>query len=315
MNFLSVQKEAFIGGSAVIEGVMMRTSSAYVVACRKSDGSIIHKGEIVPKWCEAYKPLSLPIIRGCVALLQSMVIGIKALDFSARVFEGGLKENIEQKNKVVSAVFSALSFNIFLFIIIPFFLTFGLFVYLGWTEITLWDSFKAPSWIIFNLFDGAFRIVLFLLMIFLMAFFRDIKRMFQYHGAEHKTVSAWEKGLSLTIENAKREPRQHPRCGTSFLLLVMIVFMILSLPISFDSVWMNLLARIMLLPVVVGISFEIIRYVSKKESGLLSSIFVLPGLWLQSITTQEPDEKQLEVAIFSLKKSLELESRELKENA
>ncbi|MFN3330097.1 MAG: DUF1385 domain-containing protein, partial [Pyrinomonadaceae bacterium] len=311
---------------AVIEGVMMRTPSAYAVACRKSDGSIVHKAEIVPRWCEKYKLLSLPIIRGCVTLLQSTTIGIKALDFSARVFEEVARKRkdseqaqiTEQENNIVSTVVFVLLFNVFVFIVMPFVLTSILLGHFNWShsfglkglpEVLQVYPYRVDSWIAFNLFDGIFRLTLFLLMIFSMTFLKDIKRVFQYHGAEHKTVSAWEKGLNLTVENIKPESCQHPRCGTSFLVLVVIVSIVLFLPISFDSIWANLIARIILLPIVIGIAFEMIRYASKKKSGLLFLILTSPGLWLQKITTQEPDEKQLEVAIFSLKKSLELENQ------
>jgi len=321
MNILAIKREILVGGQAVIEGVMIRTPSAYAVACRKPDGSIAHKAEIIPRWCEKYKFLSLPLVRGCATLLQSIAIGIKAFNFSARVFEGNsTNQKPERENNVAFAVIFAIFFNIFLLIVAPFLLTSSLFINFDWiglsglrnlSEISnfyLWQI-KPSSWLVFNLFDGLFRVVFFLLMIFSMSLLSDIKRIFQYHGAEHKTVSAWEKGLSLTIENAKLEPRQHPRCGTSFLALAIIISAFLYLPISFDSTWMNLLARIVLLPVVVGVSFEMLLYASKKELGL--AVLTAPGIWLQKITTQEPDEKQLEVAIFSLKKSLELENQEI----
>jgi uncharacterized protein YqhQ len=329
MNILAIKREILISGQAVIEGVMIRTSSAYAVVCRKPDGSIAHKAEIIPRWCEKYKFLSLPLVRGCTTLLQSMAIGIKAFNFSATVFEENSTDQktkkSEQESNVAFTVIFAILFNILLLIVVPFLLASSLFINFDWCGLSgvknfplsgvssnsyLWQI-KPSSWLLFNLLDGIFRAMFFLLMIFLMSISSDIKRIFQYHGAEHKTVSVWEKGLNLTIENAKREPRQHPRCGTSFLALAIIVSAILYLPISFDSTWMNLLARIVLLPVVVGVSFEMLWYASKKESGLMLSVLILPGIWLQKITTQEPDEKQLEVAIFSLKKSLELENQEI----
>jgi uncharacterized protein YqhQ len=144
-------------------------------------------------------------------------------------------------------------------------------------------------------------------MIFSMSFLKDIKRVFQYHGAEHKTVFTWEKGLDLTVENARRQKRQHPRCGTSFLMVVMLVAIVLFSVIKFDALWMNLLVRILLMPLVAGLSYEIIRYAAKKESGVIFKFMTLPGLWLQNITTQNPDDDQLEVAIVSLKESLKFE--------
>jgi uncharacterized protein YqhQ len=147
----------------------------------------------------------------------------------------------------------------------------------------------------------------FMVMIFTMSYLRDIRRVFEYHGAEHKTVFTWEKGLDLTVENAKPQKRQHPRCGTSFLMVVMLVAILLFSVIKFDWMILNLVVRIALMPVVAGLSYEIIRYAAKKESGAIFKFMTLPGLWLQNITTQEPDGEQLEVAIEALKESLKLE--------
>ncbi len=155
--------------------------------------------------------------------------------------------------------------------------------------------------------DGLVRMVFFVIMIFSMSFLKDIRRVFEYHGAEHKTVFTWEKGLDLDVENARAQKRQHPRCGTSFLMVVMLVAIVLFSVIKFDAMWLNLVVRIALMPLVAGLSYEIIRYAAKKESGAIFKFMTLPGLWLQNITTQEPDDEQLEVAIESLKESLKLE--------
>ncbi len=149
--------------------------------------------------------------------------------------------------------------------------------------------------------------VFFVIMIFSMSFLKDIKRVFEYHGAEHKTVFTWEKGLSLTVKNAHQQKRQHPRCGTSFLMVVMLVAIVLFSVIKFDALWLNLVVRIILMPLVAGLSYEIIRYAAKKESGTIFKLMTLPGIWLQNITTQEPDSGQLEVAIEALNQSLKLE--------
>jgi uncharacterized protein YqhQ len=147
----------------------------------------------------------------------------------------------------------------------------------------------------------------FLIMIFSFSLLKDIRRVFEYHGAEHKTVFTWEAGLPLTVENARTQPRQHPRCGTSFLMVVMLVSIVLFSIIKFDSLLYNMLVRIALVPVVAGISYEIIRLSAKKEGGFIFKLITLPGVWLQNITTKEPDDKQLEVAIEALKESLKLE--------
>ncbi|HTK37606.1 MAG TPA: DUF1385 domain-containing protein, partial [Pyrinomonadaceae bacterium] len=179
----------------------------------------------------------------------------------------------------------------------------------GWwnaAKAYIWEV-KPHSWIAFNLADGLIRMFFFVVMIFSMSYLRDIRRVFEYHGAEHKTVFTWEKGLDLTVENAKPQRRQHPRCGTSFLMVVMLVAILLFSVIKFDWMILNLVVRIALMPVVAGLSYEIIRYAAKKESGAIFKFMTLPGLWLQNITTQEPDGEQLEVAIEALKESLKLE--------
>ncbi len=360
--FLALERDLIVGGQAVMEGVMMRTPSAYAIACRKKDGSIVHTAEKLPKWSDTYKWLNLPIIRGGATLIQSMALGIKALNFSANVAaedmeaeealvkaknaeteavlaEGTTNENFtkapvkvimpekeEKKNPTqaagaVGSIIFALLFNVLLFIVAPLVLTNILFIALGWAtapEVVAnagwWQMIKAyvwevkpNSWIAFNLIDGLVRMLFFVIMIFSMSYLRDIRRVFEYHGAEHKTVFTWEKGLELTPENAHTMRRQHPRCGTSFLMVVMLVAIVLFSVIKFDALWMNLLVRIVLMPLVAGLSYEIIRYAAKKESSVVFKLMTLPGLWLQNITTQNPDGEQLEVAIKALKESLKLE--------
>lgn len=348
-----------------MEGVMMRTPNAYAIACRKSDGTIVKTGEFLPKWSEKYKWLNLPVLRGGATLIQSMALGVKALNFSASVahedmeaqeakekaaqaetqaalVEGTTDENftkapakvlMPEKTKkkkpaqaagAVGSIIFALFFNIMLFIVAPLVLTNLLFISLGLAgtpaiaaEASWWQSALAYVWKIklesfglwvgFNLIDGLIRTAFFVLMIFTMSYLRDIRRVFEYHGAEHKTVFTWEKELDLTVENARPQVRQHPRCGTSFLMVVMIVAIVLFSVINFEAMWLNLLVRISLMPLVAGLSYEIIRYAAKKESSVVFKLMTLPGLWLQNITTQEPDDSQLEVAIEALKESLKLE--------
>lgn len=361
--FLAIERDLIVGGQAVVEGVMMRTPSAYAIACRKADGTIVHTAERLPKWSDKYKWLNLPILRGGATLIQSMALGVKALNFSANVYEESLKaeeekakeaelltqpilvegvndedflkapvkvqmpEKPKEKKKpqqAAGAVFSiifALAFNILLFIVAPLLLTNLLFIWLGWAEAPgivpdagWWQIIKAyiweikpHSWIAFNLIDGVIRMIFFVIMIFSMSFLKDIHRVFQYHGAEHKTVFNWEKGLALSVDNARPQSRLHPRCGTSFLMVVMLVAIVLFSVIKFDAMWLNLVVRILLMPLVAGLSYEVIRYAAKKESGAIFKFMTLPGIWLQNITTQEPDDDQLEVAIEALNESLKLE--------
>jgi len=165
-----------------------------------------------------------------------------------------------------------------------------------------------PS-VAFNLVDGVIRMSFFLIMILTFSLLKDIRRVFEYHGAEHKTVFTWEAGLPLTVEHARVQPRQHPRCGTSFLMVVMLVSIVLFSIVKFDSLALNMLTRLALMPVIAGLSYEIIRLSAKREGSLVFKMITLPGLWLQNITTKEPDDKQLEVALYALKESLKLEPR------
>jgi uncharacterized protein YqhQ len=358
----AMERDLIVGGQAVMEGVMMRTPSAYAIACRKADGTIVHTAEALPRLTDKYKWLGFPVLRGGATLVQSMALGIKALNFSAKIYEESLEEKKLAESTVaaiepalvegttdkdftkapvkvimpekaaasnpsgqsagaaVSIVF-ALLFNILLFVVAPLLVTNFAFIAAGWAESPtivdgatwfqtikafLWEI-KPHSWIAFNLIDGLIRTGFFVFMIFTMSYVKDIRRVFEYHGAEHKTVFTWEKGLELTPGNAHQQRRQHPRCGTSFLMVVMIVAIVLFSVIKFDQLWLNLVVRIALMPLVAGLSYEVIRYAAKKESGAIFKLMTLPGLWLQNITTQEPDDSQLEVAIEALNESLKLE--------
>ena len=358
-----MERDLIVGGQAVMEGVMMRTPSAYAIACRKSDGEIVTTSEVLPKWSDKYKWLSWPVLRGGATLIQSMGLGIKALNFSAKIYEDDLEakkekaketaliaepllaegttdenftkapvkvlmpEKVKKEKKAASSVGTvasivlALAFNVLLFVVAPLLVTNAGFIALGWADAPLltessawwqtlyayiWET-KPHSWLAFNFLDGIVRMFFFIVMIVTMSYLKDIRRVFEYHGAEHKTVFTWEKGLDLSVENAKGQRRQHPRCGTSFLMVVMLVSIVLFSVITFEQTWLNLLVRILLMPLVAGLSYEVIRYAAKKESGAAFKLMTLPGIWLQNITTQEPDAEQLEVAIRALDESLKLE--------
>ena len=387
------ERDLIVGGQAVIEGVMMRTPNAYAIAVRKADGTIVNTAARLPKWSDKYPLLKWPVLRGGAVLVQSMGLGIKALNYSANeafaeveeakaeevkvalspaVIEGegdfagltgavpGLfpvptkkrsRDELKKGNTAAAtgSIIFALIFNILLFVAAPLLLTNALFIAAGWatapavatstavpgavagsaadtsTAATQTSSAEGSSWfneawsavrtylhpvrpsVAFNLIDGLIRMTFFLIMIFSFSLLKDIKRVFEYHGAEHKTVFTWEAGLPLTVENARPQPRQHPRCGTSFLMVVMLVAIILFSVIKFDSLLLNFLIRIALMPVVAGLSYEIIRLSAKKESSWFFKLMTRPGVWLQNITTQEPDDQQLEVAIEALKESLKLE--------
>jgi uncharacterized protein YqhQ len=367
---------------------MMRTPNAYAVAVRKADGTIVNIAARLPKWSDKYPPLKLPVLRGSAVLVQSMGLGIKALNYSANeafgdaqeanakevsvaltpaVIEGegdfagltgavpGLfpvptqqraKDEMKKGGTAAAAgsIIFAMIFNILLFVAAPLLLTNALFIGAGWapspsvstaisapasgsqevsptnSSLSNNDAWYSRAWrtvktylhpvrpsVGFNLIDGLIRMSFFLIMIFSFSLLNDIRRVFEYHGAEHKTVFTWEKGLALTVENARPQPRQHPRCGTSFLMVVMLVSIALFSLIKFDSLVYNFLVRLALVPLVAGLSYEIIRLSAKKESGWFFKLITRPGVWLQNITTQEPDDGQLEVAIEALKESLKLE--------
>jgi uncharacterized protein YqhQ len=353
------EDQIIVGGQAVIEGVMMRAPHSYAVAVRRPDGQIVSKSERLPVLAEKYPLLKLPVLRGSAVLIQSMVLGIKALNFSANVvFHEGEKESkaeepefqaaglplgrvptssvavatdiktaTEVKTKTaagaIGSIIFALFFNVLLFIVLPLLITNVIFVYLGGgtidahSESGRWYA-EAWSWIraglhpirpsvAFNLVDGLIRMTFFLIMITSFSLLRDIRRVFEYHGAEHKVVYTWEADEELTVENARTKPRQHPRCGTSFLMVVMLVSIVAFSVVKFDSLFLNFLVRVLLIPVVAGVSYEIIRASAKSRAQWFFSVITRPGLWLQNITTKEPDDSQLEVAIYALKESLKLE--------
>jgi uncharacterized protein YqhQ len=389
------ERDLIVGGQAVIEGVMMRTPSAYAIAVRRPDGTITHTGARLPKWSDGYPVFKLPVLRGAAVLVQSMALGIKALNYSAgeafneteeakevevaltpAVVEGegdfagitggvpGLfpvptKKSPEEELKRGSAaafgsIAFALIFNVLLFVVAPLVLTNAIFVGMGWAnrqaqtveatnaqqaasnnaaqqaatnnaQTTAGEPTQNEAWytrafhtarsylkpvkpnVGFNLIDGLIRMAIFLTMIFSFSLAKDIRRVFEYHGAEHKTVFTWEAGLPLTVENARPQPRQHPRCGTSFLMVVMLVSIVLFSVVAFSSFAYNIAVRVALIPVVAGLSYEIIRLSAKKEGGFVFKLITRPGVWLQNITTKEPDDNQLEVALVALKESLKFE--------
>jgi uncharacterized protein YqhQ len=376
---MSREKEIIVGGQAVMEGVMMRAPNSYAVAVRRQDGTIVSKSERLPKLSDKYPILRMPILRGGAVLIHSMLLGLKAINFSASVAfddlaadekkkaavqaatatgallatahsseathgqmagigapakSGGRSESEKEpaaslgtNSVAVGSIVFMLFFNIFLFIVLPFLLTNMLFIASGWenqaspeqvpaTDATWYQAIwiwiqpylqpVRPS-IAFNLVDGVIRMIFFILMIYGFSRLSDIKRIFEYHGAEHKTVYAWEAGDELTVANAKRYPRQHPRCGTSFLMVVMLVSIVLFSLIKFDSLILNMLMRIVLMPLIAGLSYEIIRAAGSKETSRIFSIITRPDIWLQNLTTKEPSEEQLEVAIYALNESLKLE--------
>jgi len=304
-------EDILVGGQAVIEGVMMRTPHAYAVAVRRANGSIEVKREPVKRLSDYCKPLSWVVIRGFAVLIQSMVLGLRTLNFSINVSMKDLEEKEKPKKakKESSAFPVALSMilgvavAVVLFILIPLWLTSWLRGYIP----------AIHNWVVFNLVDGLIRVIIFLSYIILISFMKDIRRVFQYHGAEHKVVHTWEAAEELTVENARRKSTQHPRCGTSFLMFVMVISIIVFSIFKLNAFWAIFLSRLVLIPVVSGLSYELIRFSAPRcQKGFFRSI-VLPGLALQRITTKEPSDDQLEVAIQALKEALDLEGIKARE--
>lgn len=284
-----------IGGQAVIEGVLMRALRSMAIAVRRPDGEIVVKRDRVTPLSERFPLVKLPLVRGAVALFSSLVIGIKALNFSANeaLAEGEKKEEISSL-AMGGTMAVALLFGILLFFILPLYLTKLLVPVIG------------DSNLVFNLVDGVIRVMVFLLYIYSISRMRDIQRVFQYHGAEHKSIFAFEAGQPLTVENVRRFSRLHPRCGTSFLLIVMLVsILIFSLIPKLWPFYMKAGARIVLLPLIAGVSYELLKWSAKHDTSPLVRFLIAPGLALQRLTTREPDDDQVEVAIRSMEEALE----------
>jgi uncharacterized protein YqhQ len=284
-----------IGGQAVIEGVLMRAPRSMAIAVRRPDGEIVVKRDTVVPLSEKIPLVKLPLVRGAVALFTSLVIGMKALSFSANeaISEGEKKEEMSPF-AMGGTIAVALILGILLFFMLPLFLTKLLVPYIGGSNI------------VFNLVDGFIRVVVFLLYVYSISRMGDIQRVFQYHGAEHKSIFAFDAGISLTVENVKRFSRLHPRCGTSFLLIVMLVsIVVFSLIPKLWPFYLKAGSRIVLLPLIAGVSYEILKLSAKYEKSRLVSMLISPGLALQRLTTREPDDGQIEVAIRSLEEALD----------
>ena len=279
-----MDKKPNIGGQAVIEGVMMRNANAVATAVREPSGTITVKNEKIISSAERFPILKKPMLRGVVALGESLVVGLKALSYSAQM-AGDEGETLSDKEIVLTMIFS-LCLTIVLFVIIP-------------TAAAKYVHSAIKDPMLLNLAEGGLRMLIFFLYIYGISRMKDIKRVFQYHGAEHKTIHAYEAGVPLTVENVQKFSTLHPRCGTSFLLIVMIVSILMFAFLGWPDLWMRILSRIILLPVVAGISYEIIRYAGRSENKFVK-FATLPGLWLQNLTTNEPDDEQVEVAIRAL---------------
>lgn len=300
LPLLESGEETLVGGQAVMEGVMMRAPHSYCVAVRKPDGTIVTEENPLPRVSEKYPAFKLPILRGLGTLGHAMWLGMKALRFSANASldDGAAEEKpvkISSGMMTLNLVFSLLAF-LFLFKFVP--LSIATFIGAHYTPL--------HGRLAVNLLDGAIRIAIFLAYLGLLSRMKDIRRVFEYHGAEHKVVFNYESGAPVTVENAQKFVTWHPRCGTSFLMVVMVLSMFVYALLPFDGFAAKLGGRIVLLPVVAGLSYELIRFAAKRRGGMMAAL-TAPGLWLQRITTKPPDDSQAAVAIHALNGAMALE--------
>jgi uncharacterized protein YqhQ len=302
MPVLESGEELLVGGQAVIEGVMMRAPHSYCVVVRKPDGSFAQEQAAVHRPSERRRIFRYPVFRGLGTLGQALGLGIKALRFSANVqleAEGakpGAKPlQISNSMIAVQVAFSILFF-LFLYKLVPLVVV---------TQLTSRFAVLENS-ILFNLADGVVRMAIFLVFLGSLSLMKDIRRVFEYHGAEHKVVFNFESGKPVDLPNARSFSTLHPRCGTSFLLVVMVISMILYALLPFESFALRLASRVALLPLIAGLSYEVIRFAARRQ-GTLWALMVRPGLWLQRITTQPPSDDQLDVSIRALTGAMELE--------
>ena len=296
MSKKAVVKPSGIGGQAVLEGVMMKNKDRYAVAVRKPDGQIeIEKGHC-QSLRDKYFVCDLPIIRGVVTFVESLVLGMKSLTDSSKYYEDEeddrqkeIDEDTRKKREKLETTFTVILSIIFavgIFMILPFFISEFL--------KNVIESEKVLAVI-----EGVIRILLFIGYVFAISFVEDIKRVFMYHGAEHKTINCVEHMLPLTVENVRKQSREHKRCGTSFIFIVLFISIIFFIFIRVDNMWLKILYRILLVPVIAGVSYEFIRVAGKSENAIINALSK-PGMMIQKLTTKEPDDSMIEVAIASV---------------
>jgi uncharacterized protein YqhQ len=301
-------EETLVGGQAVLEGVMMRSPHAWAIACRKPSGVVETYSEPLERLSEKHKWMGWPVVRGVITLGHAMTLGFRALKFSANValdeLQPAQKEQPEKKKLEIGGwiatvnIIISVGFFIFMYKYLPL---------LAATELKKVDPALGGQ-IMFNLVDGAVRLILFLLFIWGTSLLPDIRRVYQYHGAEHKTVFAFENGDPLGISDVQKYSTYHPRCGTSFLMTVMIISIGIYMLFPVTTFWARFALRIALLPVITGLSYEIIRFAAKHR-GSLFSLMTTPGLWLQRITTQPPSDDQAQCAITALDHAMSIEKQ------
>jgi uncharacterized protein YqhQ len=306
-------EETLVGGQAVLEGVMMRSPHAWGIAVRKPSGEIVTHSEPLERPSERHKWMGWPVLRGVMTLGHAMSLGFRALKFSANAAleeltdggsGGGAEVKTDGKKMEISGWVAGIN--------MAFSIAFFIFMYkylplLAATELKKVNPVFGQQFL-FNLVDGLIRITMFLLFVWGVSLWKDIRRVYEYHGAEHKTVFAFENGDPLNTAAVQKYSTYHPRCGTSFLMTVMIISMLVYMAIPVQTFWGRFGVRIALLPLIAGVSYEIIRFAAKHR-GSLFALMTAPGLWLQRITTQPPDDREVECAIIALDAAMALEKQ------
>jgi len=277
---MSEQQFAY-GGQAVIEGVMMRGPKSVAIAVRRPDGEIAIKEQAVNSVMQRYPLLKLPVLRGMVAMVETLGIGISALMYSANQAMPD-EEQLTKKEMTLTTVLG-LVFALGIFVAVP-------------TLLTHWVKAWAQGSALVNIVEGVIRLGMFIGYMVVISLMKDIQRVYQYHGAEHKVINTYEAGAALTVESARTFSREHKRCGTSFLLYVVVLSIVLFSIFKVDNVWLRIVVRLALMPVVAGISYEFLRLMGRFNNRM-TLLLSRPGMWLQGLTTREPDDSQLEVAI------------------
>lgn len=289
-----------IGGQAVIEGVMMKNMDRYAVSVRKPNGKIETKVEECVSFAEKHPLFQLPVFRGMANFLESMVIGMKTLNYSASFYEDEEEQTESRTKQLLEKILGEKAEKIIMGIVLVFSLaiSIGLFMILPYIASEALGKLIRNEYVILFM-EGIIRIAIFLGYIVLISRMEDIKRVFMYHGAEHKTINCLEAGVPLTPENVDNFSRLHKRCGTSFIFIVMIISMVFFFFIRVDTIWLRIVLRLLFLPLVAGVSYEFIRLAGSSDHPLVQ-IFSKPGLALQELTTKEPDHSMIEVAIASV---------------
>ena len=293
-------KYSGIGGQAVIEGTMMKNGDRYATAVRKPDGDIEVQTDSYVSMTEKVKLFALPFVRGVFSFADSMILGMKTLTFSASFFEDDEDSEPSKLEKFLDRVFGE-KVEAFLMTVVMIFsviMAIAIFMILPLLIAGVFKNF-IQSETVMAFLEGVIRILIFIAYIKLISRMEDIRRTFMYHGAEHKCINCIEHGLPLNVENVRKSSKEHKRCGTSFLLIVMVISILFFMVIRVDDVWLRILSRVILIPVIAGVSYEILRLAGRSNSKIMDLVS-RPGMWMQGLTTTEPDDDMIEVAIAAV---------------